>query len=94
MASEQARNNADIAALVEQYNTPPEKMRHVQEVSALYKQRLNQYKEMNVNFSDNRDQRLMVYTEIKVLGWVLGKKEKNVLKEVNECAKLMNPLGI
>ena len=94
MASEQLGNNPDIVALVEQYNAPKEKMRHVQEISALYKQRLNQYKELNLSYSDNRDQRLMVYTEIKVLGWVLGKKEKDVLKEINECAKMMNPLGI
>ena len=94
MASEQLRNDSNIAALVESYNSTPERMRHVQEVSARYKLRLNQYKELNMSRSDNRDQRLMVYTEIKVLGWVLGKKEKDVLKEVNECARLRNPLGI
>ena len=92
--SDQLKNNIDIAAEVEKYNSPPEKMRHVQEVSARYKLRLNQYNEMNKNYSDNRDQRLMVYTEIKVLGWVLGKKEKDVLKDVNEFAKLPNPLGM
>ena len=94
MASEQFANNSDIAALVENYNTPPEKMRHVQEVSARYKLRLNQYRELNMSHSDNRDQRLMIYTEIKVLGWILGKKEQKVLKEINECAKMSNPLGI
>ena len=94
MASDQVANSLDIAAQVEKYNSPPERMRHVQEVSAQYKLRLKQYKELNDSYSDNRDQRLMVYTEIKVLGWVLGKKEKDVLKEVNECARLRNPLGI
>ncbi len=94
MASEQAANSLDIAAQVEKYNTPPERMRHVQEVSARYKLRLNQYKDLNLSYSDNRDQRLMVYTEIKVLGWVLGKREKDILKEINEFAKLPNPLGM
>ena len=85
MASDQLGTTADIAALVESYNTPKEKMRHVQEVNARYKLRLNQYKELNMSRSDNRDQRLMIYTEIKVLGWVLGKAEKTVLKDINAC---------
>ena len=78
----------------EQLGTPPEKMRHVQEVSARYKLRLNQYKELNISHSDNRDQRLMIYTEIKVLGWILGKPEKTVLKDINECTKTTNWLGM
>ena len=95
MASDQLRNNADIATLVENYNTSkPEKMRHVQEVSARYKLRLNQYKELNVTYSDNRDQRLMIYTEIKVLGWILGKREKDVIKDIAECTNPINPLGV
>lgn len=94
MPSEQLANTLDIKAEVEKYKSPPEKMRHVQEVSARYKLRLNQYKELNLSYSDNRDQRLMVYTEIKVLGWVLGKKEQTILKEINEFAKLPNPLGM
>ena len=44
MASEQL--GTSIQEQVENYNTPPEKMRHVQEVSARYKMRLNQYKEL------------------------------------------------
>ena len=92
MASEQL--GTSIQEQVENYNTPPEKMRHVQEVSARYKMRLNQYKELNESRSDNRDQRLMVYTEIKVLGWVLGKPEKLVLKDINKCTKTTNWLGM
>ena len=94
MASDQLRNDADIAALVESYNAPPEKMRHAQEVFARYKLRLNQYKELNLSYSDNRDQRLMIYTEIKVLGWVLGKREKDVIKDINDCANPINPMGL
>ena len=93
MSSEQLRTNQNISEIVENYNAPPERMRHTQEVLARYKLRLNQYKELNQTRSDNRDQRLMIYTEIKALGWVLGKKEKNVLKEINECTTT-NWLGL
>ncbi len=94
MASEQLRNNSDIAALVESYNTVPERMRHAQEILARYKLRLNQYQELNMSRSDNRDQRLMIYTEIKALGWVLGKREQAVLKDINECTKMVGPMGL
>ncbi|MBR2179296.1 MAG: hypothetical protein IJ862_02730 [Selenomonadaceae bacterium] len=69
-------------------------MRHVQEIDARYKLRLNQYKELNMSRSDNRDQRLMIYTEIKTLGWVLGKKEKAVIKDITEASKMVSPLGL
>ncbi|MBR1730060.1 MAG: hypothetical protein IJ728_11120 [Selenomonadaceae bacterium] len=94
MASDQMRNSDDIAKLVASYNTPPEKMRHVQEVSARYKLRLDQYKQLNLSRSDNRDQRLMIYSEIKTLGWVLGKAEQAVLKDISECTKMVGPLGL
>ena len=32
---------------------------------------------------DNREQRLMLYSEIKALGWVLGKPEQEIIKELN-----------
>ena len=92
MASEQLATN--ILEEVEKYKTPPAKMRHAQEVSARYQLRLKQYRELNESRSDNRDQRLMIYTEIKVLGWVLGMPEKNVLKDINECTKTTNWLGM
>ena len=97
MASEQLGNsidNADIAELVASYNAPKEKMRHIQEIDARYKLRLNQYKELNISRSDNRDQRLMIYTEIKALGWVLGKKDKAIIKDITEASKMVSPLGL
>ena len=94
MASEQLGNSVDIKELVASYNEVPERMRHVQEISARYKLRLNQYKELNDSRSDNRDQRLMIYTEIKSLGWVLGKKEKAIIKDISEASKMVNPLGL
>ena len=94
MVSEQLGNNSNIKELVEHYTAPKEKMRHIQEIDARYKLRLNQYKELNISRSDNRDQRLMIYTEIKTLGWVLGKKEKAVIKDITEASKMVSPLGL
>ncbi len=94
MASEQLANSTDIKELIESYNAPKEKMRHVQEIDARYKLRLNQYKELNISRSDNRDQRLMIYTEIKTLGWVLGKKDKAIIKDITDASKMVSPLGL
>ena len=35
----------------------------------------------------------MMYAEIKILGWILGKPEKDVLKALNQCVA-GNPLGV
>ena len=94
MASEQLGNSSNIKELIDSYTAPKERMRHVQEIDARYKLRLNQYKELNISRSDNRDQRLMIYTEIKTLGWVLGKKEKNVINDIAEASKMVSPLGL
>ena len=64
----------------------PDKPRSLQEVTARYNLRLQQYKELNASQEDNREQRLMLYTEIKVLGWLLGKAEKKILKEIHACS--------
>ena len=90
--AEQLRN--DAKELIEKYSTVPEKMRRVQEVTAQYNQKLEQYKQLNYASSkENRDQRLMMYAEIKILGWILGKPEKDVLKALNQCVA-GNPLGV
>ncbi|MBR6710909.1 MAG: hypothetical protein IKI81_05205 [Selenomonadaceae bacterium] len=60
-----------------------EKMRNPQEITARYNLRIQQYKELNASKVDDREQRLMIYTEIKVIGWILGKKEKTIIKEMN-----------
>ncbi len=70
---------------IEFYNPLKEKMRSPQEVLARYNLSLQEYKALNESKVDNREQRLMLYTEIKLLGWTLGKAEKNVLKDLNAC---------
>lgn len=70
---------------VEYDNPHKERMRTPQEVLARYNLSLQDYKALNESKVDNREQRLMIYTEIKLLGWMLGKAEKNVLKDLNAC---------
>ncbi len=83
-----------INEAVENYNRPKEKMRHAQEVLARYNRALEVYKELCMSSSSEaRQQKLMTYTEIKALGWVLGKAEKTVIKDVN-AHSFGNPLGM
>lgn len=92
MMADQLRN--ERKEIIEQFSSVPEKMRRVNEVSAQYNQKLEQYKQLNYTSSkENRDQRLMIYAEIKILGWILGKSEKEVLKALNQCVA-GNPLGV
>ena len=71
MMADQLRN--ERKEIIEQFSSVPEKMRRVNEVSAQYNQKLEQYKQLNYTSSkENRDQRLMIYAEIKILGWILG----------------------
>ena len=92
MMADQLRN--ERKEIIEQFSSVPEKMRRVNEVSAQYNQKLEQYKQLNYTSSkENRDQRLMIYAEIKILGWILGKSEKEVLKALNQCV-VGNPLGV
>ena len=80
--SEMPANN--IRDIVESYNQPKERMRSPQEVLARYNQALMAYRELSFNSGDVRDQKLTVYHEIKILGWVLGKAEKTVIKDIGE----------
>ena len=57
--------------------------RHTQEILARYHQSIVQYQEYMRSHDDNREQRVMLYAEIKALGWVLGKPEQEIIKELN-----------
>lgn len=67
---------------VEDYSRPKERFRSPQEVLARYNQALMSYKELSFSTGDVRTQKLTTYNEIKILGWVLGKAEKSVIKDV------------
>ena len=89
--SEMPSNSINEA--VENYNRPIEKLRHQQEVVARYNRALEVYRELCMSSGEVHQQKLMTYTEIKTLGWVLGKPEKAVIKDVN-AHTFGNPLGI
>ena len=78
--SEMAANSLKEA--LEDYAKPRERFRNPQEVLARYNRALMSYKELSFSTGDVRTQKLMTYNEIKVLGWVLGKAEKTVIKDV------------
>ena len=60
--------------------------RHYQEVLARYNMALQSYREIMQAKEDNREQRLMLYSEIKTLGWVLGIAEKDVIKDISKAS--------
>ena len=59
-----------------------EKMRSQSSVRARYEQEIEQYKKLKQAKVDPREQRVMLYAEIKVLGWVLGKSDQTVAHDV------------
>ena len=79
--SEMLRNHMQES--LEKYAKPPERVRSPQEILAKYNQSLATYKELSYSTDDVYRQKLSVYAEIKVLGWVLGKHEKTVIKDIN-----------
>lgn len=60
-----------------------ERMRHPGEILARYKQGCAQYKELKNSRGNVREQLLMLYAEVKLLGWILGKSEQDVVKDAN-----------
>ncbi len=61
-----------------------EKMRSSHEVLARYNLNCQQYKDLKNNASgNNREHLLMIYTELKLLGWVLGKSEAVIVRDAN-----------
>ena len=67
--------------------TRPEKPRTVQAISARYYQAIGQYQQLMRADVDNREQRVMLYSEIKTLGWCMGRDEAKIVKEINKPVK-------
>jgi|GEM_PF-835822 len=74
----------DITKLIASYHNPPNKLRSLQEINARYKLSLENYKKICFTSGDVRDQKIAVHAEIKMLGWVLGKPDKDVIKDIAE----------
>ena len=74
----------NIIKMIERYNNPPNRLRSVQEINARYLQTLETYKKICFTSGDVRDQKIATHAEIKMLGWVLGKPDKDVIKDITE----------
>jgi len=62
--------------------------RHTQEILARYHQALQQYAElMRIDDDNAREQRAMLYSEIKTLGWVMCYQENAIIHDINGAVK-------
>ena len=66
-------------------NGRPEKMRSVKEITANYNLKLQQYHDIfrKPANSETQKQKLLLYSEVKILGWVLGKSESQVYTDAH-----------
>ena len=70
--------------IIQQNSSNTKKMRSQAEIRARYQLDCQQYKTLKNNSDgNNQDHLLMLYTEIKLLGWVLGKSEQVVIQDAN-----------
>ena len=60
-----------------------EKMRSQAEINARYQVCCKRYKEFKNCSAEFREQKVMSYAELKVLGWVLGKSDTKISQEAN-----------
>ena len=65
------------------HDASKERMKSRSEIHARYVKNLEQYRELSKSENPPREQRLMLFYEIKLLGWILGKRDKDVAKELN-----------
>ena len=79
----------DIMKLIASYHNPPNKLRSLQEINARYKLSLENYKKICFTSGDVRDQKIATHAEIKALGWVLGKLDKDVVKDIADHSNRM-----
>ena len=74
----------DVLKMVERYHKPPNRLRSLQEINARYNLALETYKKICFTSGDVRDQKIATHAEIKILGWVLGKPDKDVVRDIAE----------
>lgn len=66
------------------HDASKERTRSRSEIQARYKKALDQYRQLLKSNENVKEQKLLVFNEIKLLGWVLGKRDKDVAKELNQ----------
>lgn len=73
---------ANILKTLETIQSTTTKMRSAQEINARYKLSLQNYKNLCLMSGDVREQKAGTYAEIKILGWVLGKADKDIINDI------------
>lgn len=66
------------------HDASKERTRSRAEIQARYQKALDQYRQLLKSTENVKEQKLLVFNEIKLLGWVLGKRDKDVAKELNQ----------
>ena len=66
------------------HDTSKERMKSQAEIRARYAKSLEQYRQLSKSENPPREQRMMLFYEVKLLGWILGKRDKDVAKELNQ----------
>lgn len=66
-----------------QYEENVEKMKSGAEITARYHQKCDQYKKARFDRKVDRERLGMLFSEAKVLGWVLGKTEHTITMDLN-----------
>ena len=66
------------------HDASKERTRSRSEIHARYLKALDQYRQLLKSNENVKEQKLMVFNEVKLLGWVLGKRDKDVAKELNQ----------
>ena len=72
----------EILRTIEHHNNTSGKLRSAQEITARYNLVLENYKRLCFMSGDVREQKAAAHAEIKALGWVLGKPDKEVIKDI------------
>ncbi|EKU71438.1 hypothetical protein [Selenomonas sp. F0473] len=78
-----AYTEADVEELVRMHASGRRKMRSEAEILARYNLGRKQYKQLKLSRENNREQQQMLYAELKALGWILGRNEKDIVMEIN-----------
>ena len=66
------------------HDASKERTRSRAEIHARYVKTLEQYRQLSRSQNPPRDQRMTLFAEVKLLGWVLGKRDKEVANELNK----------
>ena len=66
------------------HDASKERTRSRAEIQARYQKVLDQYRQLLKSNENMKEQKLMLFNEIKVLGWVLGKRDKDIASELNK----------